>query len=640
MTDPLKCMPRPAQDPCACIERGDALRGTGDNAHAIAWYRRAIDVSPQPAEAYFKLGCCYHDQQELNRAADSYRRAIAAQPDFVEAYYNAGRVYQDMGRMPEAVQCYRTAIDLKPDLAQAHNNLGQIHLSAGETQQAIDCFQRALQGKSDFAEPHFNLAEAFRLLKHPTEAAAHYKAALRLNPSLFGAWNNLGNLLRDQGDLTAAAECFHQVVRLQPDLPEGHYNLGSALKDTGDLEQAVASLRQSLRLQPHHAESWNNLALAYKTRGQFDKALTYFSQALRLKDDLAEAHWNRSFVYLLQGSFEHGWQDFEWRFRLPKWQLAYPFRQPLPRWNGACDPGLRILVHDEQGLGDTLQFVRYLPLVKARCHTVILETRRELIGLLQHVAGADAVVERPSSDRPFTGADCHAPLLSLPMIFGTRPETIPAGVPYIRPEPRKESLWQERLSCPGTNVGIVWAGRPEHQNDRNRSCRLEQFARLAEIPGVRLIGLQKGPAASQADETALARRVLNLGGELQDFADTAALISHLDLIISVDTAVVHLAGAMGKPVWVLLPFVPDWRWMLNREDSPWYPTMRLFRQHRPGDWPDVFDRLAAALQSMPAVHGTDPRAWNGGAPRIGRDPERTVPSSPTVTPGNVWPTKL
>ena len=395
------------------------------------------------------------------------------------------------------------------------------------------------------------------------------------------------------------------MVRLRPDLPEGHYNLGSVLKDTGDFEQAVAYLRESLRLQPHHAESWNNLALAYKTRGQFDTAITYFSQALHLKEDLAEAHWNRSFVYLLQGRFAPGWQDFEWRFQLPKWQLAYPFRQPLPRWDGTRDPRRRILVHDEQGLGDTLQFVRYLPLVKARCNTVILETRRELIGLLQQVEGVDAMVERPSSDTPFTAADCHIPLLSLPMIFGTRPETIPATVPYIRPDPQKETAWKDRLSLPGTNVGIVWAGRPEHQNDRNRSCRLEHFAGLARIPGVRLIGLQKGPAASQADAASCRPWVLSLGGELNDFADTAAVISHLDLVISVDTAVVHLAGAMAKPVWVLLPFVPDWRWMLNREDSPWYPTMRLFRQHCPGDWPDVFNRLEAALHSMQTTNRSD-----------------------------------
>jgi hypothetical protein len=191
------------------------------------------------------------------------------------------------------------------------------------------------------------------------------------------------------------------------------------------------------------------------------------------------------------------------------------------------------------------------------------------------------------------------------MIFGTTPETIPAKVPYIRPDPQKETAWKDRLSLPGTNVGIVWAGRPEHQNDRNRSCRLEHFAGLAQIPGVRLIGLQKGPAASQADAASCRQWVLSLGGELKDFADTAAVISHLDLVISVDTAVVHLAGAMAKPVWVLLPFVPDWRWMLNREDSPWYPTMRLFRQRRPGDWPDVFNRLEATLQSMQTNYRPD-----------------------------------
>jgi hypothetical protein len=255
-------------------------------------------------------------------------------------------------------------------------------------------------------------------------------------------------------------------------------------------------------------------------------------------------------------------------------------------------------VHDEQGLGDTLQFARYLPMVKERCGRLILETRRELIPLLKDFPGLDAVVQRPEAGEPPATADCCIPLLSLPLVFGTTRENIPALVPYIRADPRKSAAWGRRIEGPGLKVGLVWAGRPQHQDDRNRSCRLDLFLPLARIQGLNLFSLQKGPAETQIRDSELKDGMVHLGAELNDFSDTAAVISQLDLLIAVDTSVAHLAGAMARPVWVLLPAIPDWRWMLDRKDSPWYPTMRLFRRPCGGDWAPVVDGIASELRRM------------------------------------------
>jgi tetratricopeptide (TPR) repeat protein len=554
---------------------------------------------PDNAAAWLRQADAHHTAGRLDDALACYSEALRLHPGLHEACYNAGLIYQSRRQPCQASAFYRRALQVKPDLAPAWNNLGRIHVDAGELEPAADCFLRAISLKPDFAEAHFNLGEVLRTRQKPREAIEAYRMALRLNPTMVGAWNNLGNLLRDGGDLVGAAECFREVVRLRPDLHEGYYNLGSTLKDIGRAPEAAACLCEAIRLQPDHAESWNNLALVHKNEAEWDEAIACFGESIRLKSDLAAAYWNRSFVHLLHGRFREGWQDYEWRFRLPNWRRIYPYRPRQPRWDGTADPNLTVLVHDEQGLGDTLQFVRYLPELKRRCGRVILETRRELIPLLRGNIDADEIVARPDDEQtPGMAADRHIPLMSLPHLFGTTADTVPAEVPYILPDPRKSSAWAARMDGQGLKVGLVWAGRPEHQNDRNRSCRLETFLPLARIPGARLYSLQKGPAESQIADSALLDAIVHLGPDLHDFADTAAALSRIDLLVSVDTSVAHLAGAMARPVWVLLPNIPDWRWMLDREDSPWYPTMRLFRQSRCGDWEAVVDKIAAALQEL------------------------------------------
>jgi tetratricopeptide (TPR) repeat protein len=601
-TDPASGCERPVGQAAwsKFIQAADGLRSRGDRVGAISFYHRAAELRPGHAEAFFKLASCHHDGGQLDEALAGYLAAAVLQPDLVEAHYNAGLIHQTLGRAPQAAACYGKALRIKPGFAHAHNNLGQLHLGCRQLDQALSCFRRAIQHKPDFAEPHFNMGEALRALKKDAQAITHYRAAVQLNPAMAEAWNNLGTVLKEGGDLEAATECYRRLVALRPDLAEGHYNLGSALKDAGNTDGAVESLNKALALRKNYPEAWNNLGLTHKIRGEYQRALECLTEAVRLKPDLAEAHWNRSFLHLLLGRFAEGFTDYEWRFALPRWKMIYPFRQTLPRWDGSRDANRKILVHDEQGLGDTLQFVRYLPMVKELCDRVILEVQQPLIELLRGLPGVDEIAARPDDAAQSLDADCHVPLMSLPGMFGAGVGAIPSVVPYLWADLSKTAYWKKRLGGSALKVGIVWAGRPQHQNDKNRSCRLEMFSGLARIETVRLFSFQKGPAAAQIKEAGLQGLVEDLDPELVDFTDTAAVAANMDLIITVDTSVAHLSGAMARPVWLLLPFIPDWRWMLDREDSPWYPTMRLFRQNRAGDWESVFQRVESALRDAAA----------------------------------------
>jgi hypothetical protein len=413
---------------------------------------------------------------------------------------------------------------------------------------------------------------------------------------LSSAINNLGNLYRRQNAYEQAAGCYRRLLELSPNLPEAHYNLGSVLRDKAEFGPALTHLSRAVKLRPGYAEAWNNLALTLKNIGDLDRALTCFNHAVERAPDLAVARWNRSFVHLLKEDYLSGWKDFEWRFQIPSWKTIYPFRLKGKRWQGQYAPEAAILIHDEQGLGDTLQFVRYLPMVKQRCKTVIFETRRELMTLLHGIEGADKLVARPTESVPSCECDFYVPLMSLPGIFGTTAETVPMRRPYITVDPQKRVEWQDRWPKAPLTIGLVWAGRPEHHNDGNRSCRLQDLEPLRQLAQAGFVSLQKGPAAEQIAGSWAEGRIADIGSALSDFTDTAGALANIDLLITVDTAVAHLAGAMGMPVWVLIPFIPDWRWGMRRDDTPWYPKMRLFRQTEPKQWRPVIERIAHEIR--------------------------------------------
>jgi hypothetical protein len=429
------------------------------------------------------------------------------------------------------------------------------------------------------------------------EAEASYRRAIALQPGHARAYNNLGGVLHMRGDLDGALAAYRRALDLEPDLAQANQNSASILRDAGTLERAAEGYRRQTLANPRDALAFNDLGNTLRELGRHAEALAAYAQALAIDPQLAEAHFSRAFVLLLQGEYAEGWREYEWRWRIPAFN-APARRFAAPIWDGARVDGT-VLLHAEQGLGDTLQFVRYAPLVASRCRGVVLECQPELRSLMASVPGIARVVAR---GEPLPEFAAHAPLMSLPARFGSTLENLPWDGPYVRADAQRIARWRERLAsdaaAPGVarlRVGLVWAGRPQQWDDRKRSISLAMLAPLARAAGVAFYSLQVGAAAAQGATPPPGMTLIDHAAHIADFADTAALASQLDLLITIDTSVAHLGGAMGLPTWVLVAFAPDWRDHLARSDNPWYPTMRLFRQARDGDWTDAIEAVAAAL---------------------------------------------
>jgi tetratricopeptide (TPR) repeat protein len=563
------------------------MRKQGKLDEAIACYRWAVQLKPDFAEVHNNLGVTLKDQGKLDEAVACYRRVVQLRPNDVEPHNNLGVALKDQGKPDEAVACYRRALQLNPDDVEVYNNLGDALKDQGKLDELLACYRRAVQLRPNDVEPHNKLGNALKNQGKLDEAITCYRRALELRPDYAEIHNNLGNALKDQGKLDEAVACYRRALELKPDSAEAHNNLGAAFKHQGQLDEAVACYRRALELKPDFAEAHNNLGVALKKQGKSDEAIACYRHALELKPDYADAHCNQSLISLAAGDFEHGWAEYEWRWKTNRFQQR-DFSQSL--WDGQPLEGRAILLHAEQGLGDAIQFVRYAALVQQRGGTVIVECPRPLLSLLRSCAGIDRLVERGEELPTF---NLQAPLLSLPGIFHTVLETIPADVPYLYANQGLMEHWREELGrIAGFKIGIVWQGT---SIDPARIIPLSCFESLAGLPGVRFFSLQKGRGVEQLQDLAGRFPVTEVGSRLDNFMDTAAVLVNLDLVISCDTAVAHLAGALAVPVCVALPFVPDWRWLLNRSDSPWYPTMRLFRQKKPGDWAGVFEEIKAEL---------------------------------------------
>ena len=583
--------------------------------HAEHLYHLILQSDPNNPTALHLLGVIAHQEAKHDVAIDVIGKAIKHNPQIPQFHNTLGLVFQALGKFEEAIIAYKRAVSIKPDYAEAYNNLGLALSAQSRFAEAIANYERAKRFGSECPEPYYNLANALQQQGQCAEAIEDYKQAICLRPNFAEAYSNLGTALKDCGQLAEAVKNYKHALQLKPDCAEIHHNMGIAQREQGKSAEAIENYKQAIHLKPDYAEAYNNLGGALKDCGHCAEAIVNYERAIQLKPDYAEAQWNQSLALLLSGRIAEGWKEYQQRYdRLNT--LTYPYHYQEPLWDGSSFVGKRLFVRYQQGLGDNIQFVRYLPMVKARGGTVIYETKKPLLGLLQDFSEIDELVEASPDGKPAVGFDFYVSLMDLPRIFGTTLETIPAEVPYIHADPSKVKYWQSRLSGPDLKVGIVWAGKPTHRNDLNRSCPLEHFAVLAGIEGVRLYGLQKGKAAAQVEELAGKMTITNLGAEFKDFADSAAAIENLDLVISVDTAVRHLAGAMGKPVWALLPFAPEWRWMLNRQDSPWYPTMRLFRQKKWGQWIPVFQRIAEELRIVSAKHRIGSHKLNYGKEKM------------------------
>ena len=498
------------------------------------------------------------------------------------------------GDLRAAREVYEQLCQIDKDNAEAWMMRGAINGEFGNLTEAITCLRRAIALRPDFPQAYFNLGNVFSKQDNLSEALTSLEQAVALKPDYTEAYYNLGIIMRDQGRFEAAIENYRQALKLKPDFAQAHSTLGNALKDQGRLEQAIAEYHEAIRLEPDYALAHYNLGSALREQGRPAAAIRSYRQALTLKPEHADTHWNLSLAYLLAGDYANGWREYEWRFQALKTQQHH---YGAPRWNAEPLAGKSILVWAEQGFGDALQFIRYLPRVKALGAEVVFACHEQLRRLLQDVAWIDRIVALGTAAG--VQVDYQVPLLTLPELFATTVETIPAEVPYIHADPAWIAHWRGRVAeTPGFTVGLVWAGNPGHKNDRYRSCVLDTLAPLGEVAGVTFYSLQVGPTGKYGNRPPDNMRCVDVTGELRDFADTAGLLANLDLVITVDTAVAHLAGAMGRPTWVLLPANPDWRWMLERTDCLWYPTLRLFRQRTLGDWAAVIEDVTAELAKI------------------------------------------
>jgi len=596
-------------------------------------FRGAIAINPNYAEAYGNLGVILKalGKSNLGEIAEIFRKSLAIQKDNPDILYNLGTVLTEMGSINEAIETFQEAIKLRPEYPQAYYNLGLAYRQKELVNEAIASFQGAIKLNPNYVMAYFHLALlyketqlldkaknclAFVIKLNPDYADAYnhmgailteetnpnlerianyFKKAISLNPNYAEAYYNYGVILTEQQSLSEAEKAFRLAINLDSNYYQAYNNLAALLREKDSLKEGINACIKAIKIKPDYYQAYYNLGLIYKEQLQLDKAEKAIRKTLELNSDYPKGHFTLAYLLLLKGDFRQGYPEYEWRWQ--SHQLTLP-KLTQHRWMGTDLNGKTILLVSEQGLGDTLQFIRYALTLKGKGAIVKLACQEPLIDLLRN---QEYLTEVVSIQKPInTKLDVYCPLMSLPLVCNTLLQTVPSPIPYIKCQGRN------LITPPDSRlkVGIVWAsGLRSTKTDsyyayKKKSCSLKLFTQLLTIPGITLYSLQVGVDAGQMNDYSDNPRLVNLSPTIKNFTDTGAIINELDLVISVDTSVAHLAGAMGKPVWLLLPFSPEWRWLLNRNDSPWYPTMRLFRQPQPGDWVGVFDKVTEALRNF------------------------------------------
>lgn len=608
------------------------LRQRRDIVGAIQMIEKALASAPNQPIYLNSLGTAMWQWGRLETARDLFQQVISAKPDYVEAQYNLGNVFRKLKQFDEAITCYRTAIDLDPGYVNAYNDLGLVHHRHQRYQQAIEQFNLALELDPTRYDVHVNLAGSLQSFGELDAALISIQNALALSPDDARLHNNLGSIYEQQGNMPEAINSFRRAIELEPQLSEALYNLGYLLHQQGEYgeslhmfdlvnsnepdwaaawvnrgnalfglhryDEAIAAFEKASALQPDMVMAYMNIATTYRRLCRLEKSVEYYDKALVLRPDDAKSHMGKAFALLKAGRLDTAWRHYEWRFEATEGFDDGALDLARPVWTGAPFHDETLLVRSEQGLGDVIHFVRYLPLVKQLGGRIVLSGSPLLKRLLGKAPGIDEFIAY--GDSGGLEYDYHITLLSLPRVFGTRLETIPGGVPYVFANEAAVENWRKRLNTKQFNIGLAWAGNPDQAENRYRSCPLAALAPLGAIEGVGFYSLQKGDGVEQLNNPPGGLKLTDYTEELEDFADTAALMQALDLVITIDTATAHLAGALGRPVWTILWFAHCWRYLHGRKDTPWYPTMRLFRQPRIGDWDGVVNRVAEALQDRVA----------------------------------------
>lgn len=544
------------------IELGAEHHRAGRLLEAEACYQKVLQVQPDNSVALNLWGVVASDRGQYEIATQRIKRAIEINPNYGGAYNNLGLALHRQGKLEGALTYYRKAVELNPKCVYSHNNLGNVLQELGQWEEAVAYYQKAIAIEPNYAQTHFNLGNTFWRQKKLDDAIRYYQKAIELDP-------NYG---------------------------EAHYNLGVALQDAERLEEAFKAYQKAIQVNPNHSEAHNNLGNIFKEEGKLELAYTYHQKATEINPQNADAQWNLSLLLLLKGNFSQGWQKYEWRWATRQFNNYQP---QTPMWDGSASEGKSIVLWNEQGLGDAIQFIRYAKKLKELGLKVVISAHHPLVSLFKQCLQEEIEVLENTSCNIYS-YDYQSSIMSLPGIFYTNLDNIPDPIPYIfAPQPLPPTCILPRTD--NYRLGIVWAaGKYKPTMYQQKSCPIELFMGLLELGNVNLYSLQVGEDAGEIEPWLSNRGVHNLSSLLKDFSCTAAVIEQLDLVLTVDTAVAHLAGAMGKPVWVLLPLLPDWRWLLERSDSPWYPTMRLFRQRGLGDWRSVFEQVRKRLQAVMA----------------------------------------
>jgi tetratricopeptide (TPR) repeat protein len=601
------------------------LHQAGRLADAEPLYMQVLSVAPNHPDALHLLGVLFHQSGRSGQGLELINRSVQIAPTFA-SLNNLGDVLRTFGRHHDAIVCFDRAIQMQPDSPDAHSNMGLAMMEIGQVDQAERYMSRACQIAPNRPDLHLRLCmirhtqgnphgavlagqKAVELLPNSGEAWSNFSLALasakkfdqamdaankalELSPNRAGVYNNLGFVHERAGRTAEAEAAYQKAIELDPNFATAHRNLAALYDGMDKVENSIQSLERSLSLAPRDQEGWTNLSGLRRRMRDYPAALAAAEQAVQINPSNPNAHGNLGLSLLALGEYDRGFAEYEWRWRCSNFTTAArEFSQPM--WDGSDPTGRTIFVHAEQGFGDTLQFARYVPLLAERGAKVFFESALPLRTLMQKLKGVNKVIA--SGTRP-PDFDLHIPLLSLPRIFRTTLQTVPADVPYISVDEARMQHWDQRLkdAGPGRRIGLVWAGNVKP--DAGRTIPLEKFAPLTAIEGVTFISLQKRENPQGADAPPAGLKLIDVSEDLKDFAETAAAMMNLDLILTIDTAAAHLAGALGRPTWTLLPWAADWRWLNDRTDSPWYPTMRLFRQPTRGDWDAVIQEVAAELE--------------------------------------------
>lgn len=578
-------------------------------------FRAVIAAEGNNADAHYHLAYSYQLLDKFEEALNEYRRTLELNPCKTDALINSGIILSDHEKYDESEKCFRLVLKINPSETNALINLGNLKFRLKQYEEAVFIYSKVLETGIKSPSACYNLGNIYFEMSEYEKATQSYYSALILEPRHFGAITNLGLIYYKQGILDKALGYFNKALELSPEHALTYFNIANIYRSLKKNEIALIYYRQAIEKdskirmsyvyiadilfeqgkeeearntyniatgdKASRAVSFTNLGIEMMENLRFKEAERYFDVALTVNEDIPEVHYNKAYIYLIEGQFEKGWQEYEWRLKRPD-NKQPDFNKPFLKEESVKDR--RILVTDEQGFGDSIQFVRYLSLLKQKGAYVIFECKKNLLPLFKNLGGVDELIEKKKCEVPPVEFDYHVPLMSLPKYFGTNLYNIPGGTPYIIPDPHLVEYWGKKIKNKSRlNVGIVWGGSPQNTNDKKRSVHLKEMMPLFDLGGIDFYSLQKGEALKQISAL---KTPVNVFEEFDKvpFIDSAAIIKNLDLIVTVDTSIAHLAGALGKPVWVLLPYLPDWRWLLVRQNSPWYPSLKLFRQQKVNDW--------------------------------------------------------